>query len=219
MRAAAIGLGALSALLGLIIGLQMSELSSLREETTSLRRDLSECRIAASRTPASPQAQPVTDRGVKPTPRPQTIDREPSGTTDVSAEAQLQRAFDEAATRPPLPHEPPVRSHTAFRRPDSVAEARAQFEEEFASWAAGANVSAAEVRLFEDSINPLFDTLAELEAQVDAGDLDLQDASREAGQIRSDMIAELRQEAGDEVFRDMWRTTGVGKLLQLHTPR
>ena len=112
-----------------------------------------------------------------------------------------------------------MRSHTAFRRPDSVAEARAQFEEEFASWAADANVSAAEVRLFEDSINPLFDTLAELEVQVDAGDLDLQDASREAGQIRSDMIAELRQEAGDEVFRDMWRTTGVGKLLQLHTPR
>ena len=216
MRAAAIGLGGLSALLGIIVGLQLSELSSLRDEATSLRRELSECRIEASRAPKNPSiTQPA---GNQPVSRPRTIEPQPTGTSEASAAEQLQRAFDEAAKRPPPPpsDRSPKRGRD-FDMPESLAEAREIFVEEFDAWASSTDATDEEIRMMEESITPLFDSLSDLEQQVTSREMDLQDASREAGALRNEMIADLRAEVGDDAFKDMWRSTGVGKLLRLHT--
>ncbi|MFT4623054.1 MAG: hypothetical protein ACI8PZ_001710 [Myxococcota bacterium] len=215
MKYATLALGGISALLLLVVLMQSNELATVRADALAAKKDLAECRVEAARSPHPPPnvapARPAPDAPM-----------------DMGL---VQQAFEDMAAAAPPPSRPPPQQRVPRPEqlnakdrhppdmPATVAEARQMFGEALDEWAEASGAATDEVALIDETFTALFVDMADMEQELAAGDLEFMDASRALSEARRDAIDTLRNELGEDGFRDMWRSVHPGKLLNLPRPR
>ena len=108
---------------------------------------------------------------------------------------------------------PPPGSQRQFEPPQSLEEARSMVADSVDWWAEKSGASADEVSRISGVFDGMMDEAESVRSQVEAGELEPQEAMAILAEDRTAALDGLRAEMGDEAFFDLWQNSGAGRLL------